>query len=193
MALGRTTVFLLASGFLVSGSFPLVGQQARCDGARIVAIAIAPGRPPFSGAAHRWQAVARAIGLHHATTDPDVLRAFLQLRIGGLCTQERLSESERVLRGLPFIADAHVEAERLPGNQVRIQVQTVDEVPVLAAGSIRGGTPAALALGNANLNGEGVRLFAGVTRGFAYRNGGFVQLSKYELFGAPLIGAFEAA
>ena len=195
MALGRTTALLLASGFLVSGSFPtpLVGQQARCDGARIVAIDITPGRPPFSGAARKWQVAARAIGLHHATTDPEVLRAFLQLREGGLCTQERISESERVLRGLPFIADAHVVAERLPGNQVRIQVQTVDEVPVLAAGSIRRGTPSALALGNANLGGDGLRLFAGVTRGFVYRNGGFVQLSKYELFGAPVIGAAEAA
>ena len=171
---------------------PAMAQGAGCDGARIVGIDIVPGRPPFSGAARKWRIAAHAIGLHHATTRGEVLRAFLQLRVGGVCTELARAESERVLRALPFIADASVRAVPAGDGRVRIEVATVDEVPVLVAGGIQHGSPATLALGNEDLGGEGVRLYAGVERGFAYRNGGFINLSKYEIFGAPLVAALDA-
>lgn len=169
-----------------------VAQGSGCDGARITTIDIVPGRPPFSGAARKWQIAAHAVGLHHATTRGDVLRAFLELHAGSVCTEQARAESERVLRALPFIADATVRAVPTGGGEVRIEVTTVDEVPVLVSGGIQHGSPATLALGNEDLGGEGVRLFAGMERGFAYRNGGFVELSKYAVFGAPLVAAVSA-
>ena len=62
--------------------------------------------PLFAGSARKWQTVARALGLHHATTRADVVRAYLFFKEGDICSDVRVSESARVLRSLPFLGDA---------------------------------------------------------------------------------------
>src|SRR6185295_10343498 len=81
-------------------------RAGTCDGRTITAIAVNAERPPFAGSARRWQAIARALGLHHATTRDEVVRAYLFFKEGDVCSNVRLAESERVLRGLPFLASA---------------------------------------------------------------------------------------
>src|SRR3954467_9107111 len=77
-----------------------------CEGEIVSSIEFVPGRPPFSGAAAKWRSAARAVGLHHATTRPEIIKAFLALHEGRPCTERRRTESERILRAQQFIGDA---------------------------------------------------------------------------------------
>jgi hypothetical protein len=87
------------------------GPEGRCRGERVSAIEIRPGRPPFAGAARFWRTAARAVGLHHVTTRASTVASFLDVAVGEPCTEFRRSESERVLRAQPFLADASVRAK----------------------------------------------------------------------------------
>jgi hypothetical protein len=180
------------------GASPLLSQSgaakpASCSGQRVTSVEIDPGRPPFDGSARRWQTVARAVGLHHATTQPSVIRKYILLHEGDDCTDERRAESERILRALPFLADARVRTEPDSAGGVRLVITTIDEIPVLIAGAIHHGEPGSLTLGNANIGGLGLRVLAGVERGFAYRNGAHLQVVDYGAFGRPLTASVDAA
>lgn len=158
-----------------------------CDGEVITAVDIKPGRPPFAGAVRYWRTVARAVGLHHATTRPEVVAAFLEFREGEKCSPTRLAESERLLRAQPFLADASVRATPdSTGRGVRVEVQTVDEIPALASLRLHGASLAAVALGNQDVGGHGVRAEAGVERGGAYRTPLFGEVESYTLAGRPI-------
>src|SRR4029079_18016217 len=144
-------------------------QRARaifvCSGQTVSHIDINPSPPPFSGAAKKWRALAHAIGLHHATTRPEVLAAFLSLTTRKPCTEFRRAESERVLRAQPFLSDATVRVERDTGGTVSVLVPTTEEIPVLVAGRFRGIPPEAFALGTDNIGGAAFRLIWRVERG----------------------------
>ena len=167
--------------------------NSSCAGQRVTGISVDAGRPPFAGSAKKWRAAARAIGLHHATTQAAVIRAYLVLKPGDVCTEERRAESARILRALPFLAAATVRAIPDSAGGVRLDVATIDEIPVLIAGAFRGATPSALSLGNSNIAGLGLRVFAGVERGYAYRNGAHAQITQYAAFGRPLTANIDAA
>src|SRR5258708_36879285 len=97
-----------------------------CSGELVSRVDIQPSPPPFAGAARKWRAAAHAIGLHHATTRPEVISAFLSLAPGKACTEFRRAESERVLRAQPFLSDATVRVMRDSGGQVSVLVTTTD-------------------------------------------------------------------
>jgi hypothetical protein len=132
----------------------------RCDGLVIHAIEVDAQRPPFEGHSAQWRRAARAIGLHHITTDTVVVRRFLTLRAGGRCSNFRLRESERLLRAQPFLANASVRAVADSLGGVTVQVQTVDEIPVIGSVSISGTQLNALRLGNQNVFGRALLLEA---------------------------------
>jgi hypothetical protein len=165
-----------------------------CNGRFISAISINAERPPFAGSARRWQAVARALGLHHATTRADVVRAYLFFKEGDLCSDVRIAESERVLRGLPFLADARarVHADSASSGVV-VEITTTDEIPVLVSGSLRHGAPSALSLGNENVGGNGLRVVIGGQRGDVYRGGAHASVTDFALFDQPIVGQIEGA
>ena len=163
-----------------------------CKGELVSRVDIQPSPPPFSGAARKWRAAAHAVGLHHATTRPDVLSAFLSLAPGRACTEFRRAESERVLRAQPFLSDAMVRVLPDTGGTVAVVVTTTDEVPVLVSARFRGIAPESFAIGNENLGGQALRVEARVERGRAYQTaiGGRVQ--KDALFGHPFRFALDA-
>jgi hypothetical protein len=163
-----------------------------CDGRVVTRIEITPGRPPFKGTAAKWRAAARAVGLHHATTQPSVVQAFMALHVGRPCTEFRRAESERVLRAQPFLADAKVRVLPDTGAGVAVFVQTTDEIPVLAGGRFRGIIPDALSLGNANVAGMGLRAEASWERARAYRTGYGVRLASYSAFDRPYVVSIDA-
>ncbi|HEX8945606.1 MAG TPA: hypothetical protein VF785_20870, partial [Gemmatimonadaceae bacterium] len=162
------------------------GGQPSCDGRRITTIQIAPERPSFKGSSRQWQLFARAIGLHHATTRADVVGAYLLFKRGEICADARLAESERILRALPFLADARVTASPDSAGGVIVGVSTTDEIPVLVTGSLRHTVPAALSLGNENIGGLGLRVVAGGERGTVYRGAAHLEIADYALFGQPV-------
>ena len=163
-----------------------------CDGRIVTRIEITPGRPPFKGSAAKWRAAARAVGLHHATTQAGVIQSFMALHVGRPCTEFRRAESERVLRAQPFIADASVRVLPDTGGGVAVFVQTTDEIPVIAGGRFRGVTPDALSLGNANVAGMGLRVEAAWERARSYRTGYGVRLASYAAFGRPYVASIDA-
>jgi len=177
-------------------SAPLHAQTASpsvasCDGRHISAIAINPERPSFAGSASRWRAIAHALGLHHTTTRASVIRAYLLVKAGDVCDSTHLAESRRVLRTLPFLADAEVSARGDSTGGVIVEVRTIDEVPVIATGSLRGGTPSAISLGNENVAGLGTRIVLGGERDRVYRGARRAEIADYGLLGTDVFGQTE--
>ncbi|MFL5618073.1 MAG: hypothetical protein ACJ79A_06745 [Gemmatimonadaceae bacterium] len=163
-----------------------------CDGRIVSRIEITPGRPPFKGTAARWRKIARAMGLHHTTTQPHVIRSFLALAVGRPCTEFRRAESERVLRAQPFLADARVRVVPGSGGGVAALVETTDEIPVIAGGRFRGINPDALSLGNENIVGIGMRVEAAWERARGYRTGYGGRLVDYAAFDRPYVVSIDA-
>jgi hypothetical protein len=163
-----------------------------CDGRIVSGFDLRPGRPPFSGVAKKWRAAARAIGLHHATTRADVVQSFMALHVGQPCTERRRTESERILRAQPFLADATVRTVDDGRGGVVAEVETVDEIPVLVSGRFHGLAPEQLSIGNSNIGGRGLSVELMGERGFAYSNGYGVDIHKYSLFGRPYLATLDA-
>jgi hypothetical protein len=163
-----------------------------CDGRTVTRVEIMAGRPSFSGTAAKWRNAARAIGLHHTTTQSSVIRSFLALAVGGPCTEFRRAESERVLRAQPFLADARVRVVPDSGGGVAALVETTDEIPVIVGGRFRGIKPDALSLGNANVAGMGLRVEAAWENARGYRTGYGGSLAEYAAFDRPYRVSIDA-
>jgi hypothetical protein len=183
------TLLAPAAGALAWGQD---GGAEACRGETVSRIDIHSAKPPFEGTAKRWQMLARAVGLHHATTRPSVIEAFLALHVGQPCTELRRAESERILRVQPFIADAKVTVVPDATGGVSVLVETTDEIPVLVGGRMRGLVPDALTLGNGNVGGMGLRLEGGVERGRAYQTGLEAHVVDYAAFGRPYTLTLDA-
>src|SRR5688500_18100738 len=126
-------------------AIPLAAQEPRpdaavCDGRRITAIDIAAAPPPMVGeGAPRWTRPIVRAAIQHRTTRPAAVRPFILTRVGEQCDPRVLDESERVLRSQPYIADAEVRAVEDGADGVRLEVTTVDEVPLVIGVGVRGG------------------------------------------------------
>ena len=171
---------------------PPTPAPAQCDGQIVSAIAIVTREPSFIRVPRTLRPLARGVGLHHTTTKQDVIGRFLLLSVGRECTERLRAESERILRFQPFLADATVRAVPDGAGGVRIEVETIDEIPTVFALRFHDGRPAALRVGNGNVGGRGVYLAVRGERGFAYRNGGGVQLVANQMFGRPYTLAMVA-
>jgi len=165
---------------------------AQCDGKIVSAIAIVPRDPSFIRLPRSLRALARGVGLHHTTTKADVIGNFLLLSVGQPCSERLRAESERILRFQPFLADATVRAVSDSAGGVRIEVETIDEIPTVFSLRLRDSRPAALRFGNGNVGGRGVYLAVRGERGFAYRAGVGAQLAAYQVFGRPYTLALVA-
>jgi len=168
------------------------GTPIRCDGDTVTRVEVSTRRPAFDGHSARWRRAARAVGLHHQTTRAGLVRRFVALGPGAVCTEFRRAESERLLRAQPFLASADVRAVPDGPGRVRIEVVTEDEVPVVGNARFRGVAPTALAVGNTNLFGIGLHLEGRLEQGFAYRDGIGVRLGHPQLFGRPYQLAIDA-
>ena len=126
----------------------------RCDGSIVHEIRVSALRPPFTGHAQYWRRLARAFGLHHTTTDTAVVRRFLAVDTGHVCTDFRLRESARLLREQPFLADARVRSAADDAGGVRVDVETVDEIPAIGSVSFDHSHLSYLEIGNENMFGD---------------------------------------
>lgn len=159
---------------------------AACTGDTVTAIDIRVH--PASSASARdeiTRAKSEVFRSRFATTRPGVVRAYLRLHVGKACTEFDRSESERFLRAQPFIASAIIRASPDGPGRVRMDVDVVDEMPVVIDGGIQRGQLASLTLGTQNFQGRGLAVSARVTRGFAYRDGLGLAVAQYGVFGSP--------
>jgi len=182
-AVARPLALLLVGA---GAAFAQAGSRAggQCEGRVIDEIRVTAMRPPFSGEAKYWRQIARSIGLHHRTTDTAVVRRFLALETGGRCTDFRMRESARLLREQPFLADANIRSVPGDSGKARIEVETVDEIPVLVSASFNGRL-SYLEIGNENMFGDAWLLaLHGADRALEGRSAGF-RMSDYQFLGRP--------
>ena len=160
--------------------------QVRCAGQRVTEVVIRSEGPSYGAAFERWPALGGLLARLHTPTAPDVIRNFLLVKRGGRCTPLLRSESERILRTMPFIADASVTAYQ-DGAGVRIEVVTVDEPSMVGNIGIKNDQPwiSRLTLGNANLLGNGIYASAQWRQGGFYRDGYAARYTNYQLFSRP--------
>ena len=190
--MASVSAFRVFTGTLaLLGATSVAGAQARargtasCDGRVVHEIRVSALRPPFTGESAYWRRAARSVGLHHTTTDTAVVRRFLALETGGLCTDFRMRESARLLREQPFLADATVRSVADDTGGVRIQVETVDEIAAIIAGSFSQGRISNLEIGNENMFGDAWLLaLHGRDRALEGRSAGF-RASDFQFLGRP--------
>lgn len=190
------TLLLVAVAAAILIPRPLVAQAAdsslRCDSAIVQTIDVQADRPVFKGAFAWWRKFARWLGLHHKTTADGVVRRFVTLEPGSGCTEFRRSESERILRAQPFLADAKVTTTRV-GDSVQVTVATVDEVALVAGARLRGAKVRAFSLGTLNFQGAGMHIEGRWEDGRARRDGFGGKVAHYQMFGHPYAMVLEGA
>lgn len=176
-AAGRTTV----------GAQEAVRTQARCDGQPITEVVILSQSPGFGGVFARSPFLGRLVTSLHVTTAPEVIRNFVLLQRGGRCTPLLRSESERILRAMPFIADASVTAYADGLDGVRVEVVTIDEPSLIGSIGVENDAPflTGLTLGTQNLLGNAVLAAASWRDGFFYRDRLAGRYTNYQLWGKP--------
>lgn len=168
-------------------------RSRACDGDTVTSVRIRSFPPSSSGlAAETRQTASKVFGMPYVATRPEVIRAYLRVAVGRVCTEFDRRESERLLRAQPFISLAAVQAIPETPGHVRLLVDVVDELPLIAGGSVSRGTVSSLLLGTQNFSGRGITLVANAQRGFAYRDGFGLHLVKYGMFGRPDFLAIDA-
>jgi len=189
---GRRLLIRLPLGLLALAAVASArGQRAppaagrACDGDTITAIAIHSRPPAIKGLATSLGGLADVAGLHFTVTQPRVIMAYLLLVAGHRCTERDRSESERLLRLQPYLASASVRTVPDGPGRVRVDVETVDEVPIIVGARIRGLVPRRITLGSENVAGSALTVALSAERGFAYRPGVGMRLVQYGAFGRP--------
>ena len=166
------------------------GDAWTCDGRVISELVINPKGPFMEGALYDRLRFLTKIGRTiHSTTRPDVVRRFLAFSEGDRCSELRRTESERILRAQPFIADADVIAIPDGRGGVRVEVITVDEFAPVIGGSVSGGVSSpsvtGLKLGTLNLMGDGVSVIGEWQQGGFYRDHWELRATDYQVLGRP--------
>jgi hypothetical protein len=183
---GGTALTLVICAALAGAGRP-ERPAAICDGKIVSAIDITPRDPSFVAVPHQLRGVARAIGVIHTTSTRQTISHFLLLQVGQPCTERHRAESERILRLQPFLADATVLAVPDSTGGVRIEVETIDEIPTVVDMRVRGKRISQVRFGNANVGGQGLYLAGNVEQGLAYRTGFELHAVANQLFGQPQV------
>jgi hypothetical protein len=194
---------LVAQGRASSDS---IASARACVNHVISGITVRPQFPFYVGLTGQYRRVARGLQGLHATTRETVVRVFLQLHVGQKCTEIGRTETERVLRAQPFIADAHVTAYDDGQGGVHIDVFTVDEISLLGTVAARNRSPFVYKVraGENNLDGLGLHVAAEWDYNQYYRDrfegeiADFVFLNRPWFFGLqgerdPLGGQWSAS
>ena len=156
-----------------------------CDGQIISSITIHPQSPPSLGRPGTLRRFVSGVLLQYSTTQPRVVQSFLQLKEGGVCTEHRRAETERVLRAQPFLANAIVTATPDSAGGVAIDVTTVDEISLVLGASFNRLHVTSFKFGNSNIAGSGQYAAASWAQGDAYRDGFGARYVNYAAFSSP--------
>jgi hypothetical protein len=158
-----------------------------CEGRYVTQVQVQTLRPEFRGRLQQlWQRVARTLGMHHETTSPGLVRRFVTLDPGKRCTAFRVAESERILRAQPFLADAIVVSRTdTATDSVRVDVSTVDEIPVIIGARLHSTRLEALNLGTLNFGGAGMRVEGKWEHRDGFREGYGGSFAHRQVFGKP--------
>ncbi len=126
-------------------------------------------------------------------TRASAIQPFVQLAVGKPCTEQRRSETERLLRLQPYLADARVRMLDDSNGRVRIVIETVDDIRPIIGLVLRKSRPSELELGNSNIAGSGHAAALRWRDGGAFRDGFGFRYADYHLFGAPNLASVNVA
>ena len=162
--------------------------RAPCDGRVVSDIVIRTQGPSFGGVFARSGFMSALVSGFHVTTSPDVVRRFLLLERGKVCTSTLRADSERILRGQPFLAGASVTTTDDGRGGVRVEVVTIDEIQLVFSGSVSNESPyvTAMRLGSSNVRGLGIYAAGEWRDGGFYRDAWRGSAMDYQLFGRPM-------
>ena len=185
VAVAAVTLIAARCGAQATTSAPADTALKRCIGQRVTRISIEPIGPEFSGASAASHVITGLVQKFHINTRAGVIRQFVQLNVGDICTEIKRRETERVLRAQWFIQDARVLV--YPDQDgVQLIVTTVDVVAVIADAAFKGAMPRALSFGNANLIGRGILVEAGWRDNGGLRDGRTLRFRSAITFGRPI-------
>jgi hypothetical protein len=181
---GRVTLALLFSAF---GS-AAAQTPSPCAGQRIDSIAIDVDAPSVSGL-RRVPIVYDVVRNTHVTTRAEVIRGYLLLRVGDRCDELRRSESERILRAQPFIADATIDVQANTRGGVTLDVHTIDESSIILSGGVRSSTPQvrSVKVGSGNVAGLGILASLAWRHEPHFDDRLHVRLADYQFAGRPYV------
>ncbi len=165
----------------------LAGVPVPCKGEVVTRIEIDPS-PPFRVTGDTvWQRAGRLAAKQHVTTKASVIRRFLALQVGDSCTELRRTESERILRAQPFLADATVLAFPDGGGGVILGITTVDEVSLILGLGVTAKSPHfhRFKLGDANLFGDAMYIAGEWKKGARFRDIYSGRFTDYQFLGRP--------
>lgn len=162
-----------------------------CRGQRIDAISIDAQAPTVTGL-RRVPIVGNIVRETHVITRDDVIRRFLLLRPGERCSELRRSESERILRAQPFLADAAIEVYPNLRGGVDLLVRTIDEASLVLSGSVAGQSPMlrGVKLGSGNLGGLGLATAVSWRYHPVLNDRVDVRAADYQFAGQPYVLSF---
>ncbi len=123
----------------------------------------------------------------HSTTNPEVITRFLALRPGMACNELRRLESERILRGQPYLADATVTPMLDDAGEVYLSVVTKDETSLVIGGGGSSSNPyvRSFRLGEGNLMGEAVSVVGQWRYSQHFRDNYAAHITDYQFLGRP--------
>ena len=158
-----------------------------CDGRVVSDVVIRTQGPSFGGVFARSSFLSALVNGVHVTTSPDVVRRFLLLERGKRCTSTLREDSERILRGQPFLAGASVATYDDGRGGVRVEVVTIDEISLVASGGSLAASPyvTGVRLGSSNMQGLGIYAAGEWRDGGFYRDGWRATAIDYQLLGRP--------
>jgi hypothetical protein len=186
-------LLLAAASATMAQAQSLNGPPVACKGERISRIDV-ESNPPFRISGNNiWQRAGRFAARQHVTTKDWIIRRYLALQEGGVCTELRRGESERILRAQPFIADATVLAYADGSGGIVINVTTVDEISLILGAGVTTKSPRfrSLTLGEANLMGRAVHAEAGWKTGYGFRDEYQAKVIDYQFLGRPYQARLE--
>jgi hypothetical protein len=164
-----------------------------CDGKMITAINVDPQPPALVGRdPSAFRRLIQHVLFQSGTTHEGRIRAFLLAHVGEKCSDALLPEVARVIRAEPYIASAKVTAASDGGDGVRLQVETVDEVPVIIGGGITHGGLSNVKYGNSNIGGSGLLASGQWRTGRAYRDGLSLTMRQFGVWDQPVVAELSA-
>ena len=159
-----------------------------CRGQRIDSIHVDAQAPTVVGL-RRVPVVGSVVRGTHVVTRAHVVQGFLLLRVGDACNELRRTESERVLRAQPFIADATVDVVANRRGGVNLEVKTIDEASLILSTAIANTAPnvRSVRFGSGNLAGVGVHTSVAWQHQAAFNDRLQFRLSDFQFGGRPYV------
>jgi hypothetical protein len=177
---------LLFSVSLAARAHAQAGAAVKCEGQIISDVQVQTRPPYYPRHGKWWESPIGILSSIHTNTKPDVVRRFLIVEPGQPCDDRRRSESERLLRTQPFIANASVNAYDDGNGGVIIVAQTTDELTTIVDGGTSPTAPylASLTLGDGNIKGSAKYVTAHWAHG-EFRDYFGANYTDYQFLGKP--------